>query len=144
MTNQTVASPKTQERAWPPPQGQWTHADWLKLPDDGWRYEVIKGELFMDPAPLEPHQRIEIAFAVALTNFVRAGKLGRVYVAPIEVRLGDSPVQPDILFIAQDRVKPLVTRERIAGAPDLIIEIRSPGTWLVDRREKFNLYREYG
>ena len=38
-------------RAWTPDQGEWTYEDWLKLPEDGYRYEVINGELFMSPSP---------------------------------------------------------------------------------------------
>jgi hypothetical protein len=39
------------ERPWLPPQGQWTYEEWLRLPDDAWQYQVIKGVLYMVPAP---------------------------------------------------------------------------------------------
>lgn len=42
-------------RAWTPDQGEWTYEDWLKLPEDGYRYEVINGELFMSPPPRARH-----------------------------------------------------------------------------------------
>jgi hypothetical protein len=45
------------ERPWPPAQGEWTYEDWLKLPDDGYRYEVSDGVLYMSPPLLMRHQR---------------------------------------------------------------------------------------
>ncbi|MBI3914291.1 MAG: Uma2 family endonuclease [Chloroflexi bacterium] len=49
----------TIEKAWtPPPQGEWTYADFLRLEEDGWRYEVIQGDLHMSPPPSEQHQSI--------------------------------------------------------------------------------------
>jgi hypothetical protein len=42
------------EHPWPPEQGKWTYEDWLKLPDDGYRYEVIDGVLYMSPPPPAP------------------------------------------------------------------------------------------
>ena len=46
--------------AWPPPQGEWTYEDWCKLPDDGYRYEVITGVLYVSPPPSIRHQRISV------------------------------------------------------------------------------------
>jgi Uma2 family endonuclease len=43
-------------KKWPPEQGQWTYEDWLRLPDDGFRYEVLDGELYMTPPPAIKHQ----------------------------------------------------------------------------------------
>ena len=43
--------PAATKTRWPPPQGQWTYQDWLRLPDDGWQYEIIRGVLYMVPAP---------------------------------------------------------------------------------------------
>ena len=57
----TVVEPSVREapiragRGWPP-QGKWTYEDYRSLPDDGWRYEIIAGELYMTPAPEPIHQ----------------------------------------------------------------------------------------
>ncbi len=134
------------ESTWSPPaQGQWTYADYKRLPDDGWRYEVIKGELKMSPAPKIKHQLVSINLAMAMANFVKQGKLGQVLTAPIDVRLGElaDPVQPDILFIRQERLG-IIQEGWIEGAPDLIVEILSPGNWLDDRRIKYRVYAQAG
>ncbi|MBI4770112.1 MAG: Uma2 family endonuclease [Chloroflexi bacterium] len=132
-----------------PPQGQWTYADYQRLPEDGWRYEVIEGELLMSPAPRTVHQRISIKLSSRMMSFVDARDLGEVYYAPVDVMLGDlaTPVEPDVLFISRERLH-IVGEETIDGAPDLIVEILSPSNWLADRRTKFRVYalagvREY-
>ncbi|HET7087891.1 MAG TPA: Uma2 family endonuclease [Anaerolineae bacterium] len=137
------------ERQWPPPQGQWTYDDYKRLPDDGWRYEVLEGELLMTAAPSTKHQRTSLNLSSALHQHVTEQELGEVYTAPIDVILPDlaSPVQPDILFIARERLS-IVKEDSIEGPPDLIVEILSPSNWLADRRTKFRVYalagvREY-
>ena len=134
------------EREWPPPQGQWTYDDYARLPDDGWRYEVIKGVLYMSPSPRKRHQYALIRLAAAMLNFAEENDLGDVYTAPFDVIIGDlaTPVQPDLLFIAADRLPEILTEDNVQGVPDLIVEILSPSNWLVDRREKFEVYQEAG
>jgi Uma2 family endonuclease len=143
-----MASKTTKEPIWPP-QGQWTYEDYTRLPDDGWRYEIIEGELYMAPAPRPEHQEAGLNLTVPMVQFVRAHDLGKVYNAPIDVILPGlaTPVQPDILFIAKDRLH-IVKDTRIEGAPDLIVEILSPSNWLNDKQTKFRVYalagvREY-
>jgi len=134
------------EKVWPPSQGEWTYADFLRLPDDGWRYEVIRGELHMSPPPREQHQYASVELTLAIGNFVKARKLGRVYAAPFGVILGDiaTPVQPDLVFVSAERIEAVVTEDGLKGAPDLVVEILSPSTWLTDRRTKFEVYQEAG
>ena len=132
------------ERAWPPSQGEWTYEDYLRLPEDRWRYEVIKGRLYMAPPPKEPHQYASIELSTAFHSFVKERGLGRVYAAPFEVVLPEAVVQPDIVFISAERVEEIVTPDGVRGAPDLVVEILSPINWLADRREKFELYRSSG
>jgi Uma2 family endonuclease len=80
-----------------------------------------------------------------MSQFARSKGLGKVYTAPIDVLLTDlaSPVQPDVLFIASDRLD-IVKEEFIEGPPDLTIEVLSPSNWLDDRRTKFRLYAQAG
>ncbi|MBN1875356.1 MAG: Uma2 family endonuclease [Anaerolineae bacterium] len=136
---------ETNPRLWPPRQGEWTYEDYARLPNDHWRYEIIKGALRMSPAPLTQHQEISINLVARLHQFVRTHQLGKVYDAPIDVILADlaSPVQPDILFIAQERLD-IVQEKFIEGAPDLIVEILSPSNWLDDRRDKYEVYEAAG
>lgn len=104
MAVQPPAQVKPAEATWPPPQGQWTYEDYRRLPDDGWRYEVIKGELYTIPAPRTKHQIASANLTFAMTDFVRARHAGWVLYAPVDVRLGElaNPVQPDILFIRRE------------------------------------------
>jgi Uma2 family endonuclease len=136
------------EKTWPP-QGQWTFDDYQRLPDDGWRYEVIEGVLHMNPAPRPKHQRAIFVISGRLWEHLQEEPLGQVFTAPIDVILPGltSPVQPDILFINAQRSE-IVKETFIEGAPDLVIEVLSPGNWLDDRRTKFRIYalagvREY-
>lgn len=137
------------ELAWPA-QGEWTYADYLRLPDDGWRYEIIEGELHMHPAPRPKHQEavsnlLRIIGTFVQTHLPEKG-LGKVYTAPIDVILSGeiaTPVQPDLLFIAADRLE-IVQEENIVGAPDWVIEVLSPSNWLTDRRVKFDAYARAG
>lgn len=126
-----------------PQQGEWTYEDYARLPDDGRRYEVIGGYLYVSPAPRPNHQQIIVQLAHALTAFANQNRAGQIYVAPIDVILPGlaSPVQPDILFIAGERLD-IVKENLIEGAPDLIVEVLSPGNPDYVRRTKYELYAE--
>jgi len=128
-----------------PEQGAWTYADYSRLPDTGWRYEIIEGELFMSPAPHPKHQIVINRLGTALTNHVNQHQKGQIIYAPIDVFLPteNTSVQPDILFLAQDRLD-LISDRGIEGPPDLIIEILSPSNWIIDRQDKFVLYEKSG
>ncbi len=143
----TAAAPAeaASERYWPPPQGEWTYEDYARLPENGLRYEIIKGELLMTPAPRPLHQEVSLNLTYVLHQFVRKNQLGKVYEAPIDVNLPGlaSPVQPDLLFIASDRLD-IIKDRFIEGPPDLIMEILSSGSEIHDRRTKFELYARAG
>lgn len=128
-----------------PPQGQWSYTDYCRLPDDGWRYEVIRGVLHMAPAPKPRHQKASGNIFSALDRHAREHVLGEVYAAPIDVILPGlaDPVQPDILFIARDRLH-IVKEKFIEGAPDLVVEVLSPSNWFTDQRVKFEIYAVAG
>jgi Uma2 family endonuclease len=145
LMTQQKKEPTPAERPWPPPQGEWTYEDWLKLPDDGYRYEVINGALYMTPLPRPRHQRVSFRLARRLSDFAEEHHLGEVLVAPVGVRLPNQPVpfQPDILFIRAERLD-IIGEENVEGVPDLIVEVLSPSNWLYDRREKMKVYEEAG
>jgi Uma2 family endonuclease len=133
------------ERTWPPPQGEWTYEDWLKLPDDGYRCEVIDGVLYMSPPPTTRHQRVSIRIVGRLLEFLRAQPAGETLYAPVGVRLPNQPIpfEPDIVFVRAERLG-IIGEEYIEGTPDLVMEILSPSNWLYDRREKLQVYQEAG
>src|SRR4051794_780401 len=121
-----------------------TYRDYAALPDDGRRYQILDGELFVTPAPGTRHQIISMRLSAQLHAHVTAHRLGLILAAPADVILADtSIVQPDILFVGTDR-QAVVSTRGIEGAPTLGVEILSPSTADVDRRRKRDLYARYG
>lgn len=145
MATRTIQAPESRTREWPPPQGEWTYEDWLRLPDDTMRYEVLDGVLYMSPSPFVAHQNALFELAVRMREYARRGDLGRVWIAPIGVRIPGQqvPVQPDIVFVRKDRLD-IVAEDYIEGAPDLVVEVLSPSNWHHDRGVKQEAYRQAG
>ncbi|HAA90565.1 MAG TPA: Uma2 family endonuclease [Peptococcaceae bacterium] len=132
----------------PKPDIKFTYEDYKSLPEsETKRYELLKGELVMVPSPPEYHQRISGNLEFILRMFVKERGLGYVYDAPLDVVLGEGEgrevVQPDIFFITKERAG-IITGEEIRGAPDLVIEIISPGTEDRDCHYKKTLYARHG
>jgi Uma2 family endonuclease len=139
------AVPYTASHPVPAKQGHWTYEDWLRLPDDGNRYEVIEGELIVSPPPGLPHQRSSGALFLRLAEYVEKHGLGMLVAAPVGVRLPGHPVpfQPDLVFVRQERSQ-ILGEEYVEGAPDLVVEILSPSTRKYDRGKKFQVYQQAG
>ena len=109
--------------------------------DDGYRYEIIDGDLFVSPAPAEKHQRLAYLLTRLVGDAVDAKKLGRVYFAPVDVRLGPHDiVQPDLIFIRQDRLHMYQPSGVVEGPPGLVVEIVSPSSRKRDMVKKLKLY----
>jgi len=144
VNQRTFQGSPAAQTAWPP-QGQWTYEDDCRLPEDAWRYEVIRGGLFMAPAPRPRRQRASFVRSLGLEGFNAPRRLGTVFTAPIDLLLPGlaSPVQPDVLFALKEHLS-IVKEENIVGVPGLIVEILSPSNWIVDRRDTFDLYAEAG
>jgi Uma2 family endonuclease len=113
----------------------------MALPE-GTPVELIKGELVVSPAPLYIHQAILIHLTELLAPIARA-QGGKLAVAPTDVVLADDTVvQPDLVYLTKSRRHLL--RQRVEGAPDLVIEIVSPSHARRDRVHKLALYAEHG
>lgn len=127
-----------------PPQGQWTYADWEKLPDDGNIYEVIDGVLYVSKAPGIPHETILLNLYDSVGYPARQQKLARVYLANAGVLMpGCDPAQPDFIVVLEKRAS--IIRERgVYGVPDLLGEILSPGTRKYDEDVKLKVYARCG
>jgi Uma2 family endonuclease len=124
--------------------GTLTYEDYCALPDDGLRYEIIEGFLFSEPSPRRSHQQVAGNLFVILRTHVREHGLGEVFIAPFDVILDrQTVVVPDLVFVARQRAG-VVTERAVEGAPDLIIEILSPGTARRDRVAKLNAYARWG
>ena len=123
--------------------GEWRYEDYLNLPDDGRRYEIIEGVLYMSNAPSFDHQYTVMEIAFHLKSFVNQNKLGYVLTAPFEIHLSEKtrPVQPDVFFIGAERG--LVRGAKyFNGRPDLVVEVLSPSTRRVDQFTKFRAYEK--
>jgi Uma2 family endonuclease len=126
------------------PTTGWT-VDMLEtLPDDGRRYEIIEGELFVTPGPSYPHQRVLRELLLRLHTYPVGSQDAEVIFSPADVRSGPrTSVQPD-LFVLKKPVRP-----GAHGWPDLetlmlAVEILSPATARADRSVKRRLYQDRG
>jgi Uma2 family endonuclease len=127
-----------------PRQGRWTYQDYATIPENGHRYEVVNGVLYMSPAPNVWHQNTVFKIALRLYNAVEARGLGRVFIAPLDVELSyENVVQPDALVLLNDHFD-RITKSRIIGAPDLVVEVASPSTALHDLHAKLDSYTNAG
>ncbi len=118
---------------------------------EGNRYEIIEGELFVSTQPHLHHQRICARLVVELTNWADRGGGGAVILAPGVIFDAENAVAPDLVWVSAERM-PLIEGEdgKLHDAPDLAVEVLSPGPANArrDRDVKFRLYslrgvREY-
>jgi Uma2 family endonuclease len=142
----TLPQPTTEETKLPhPAQGAWTYEDYLRLPDDGQRYEIINGVLYMASAPSYIHQYVVTKIGRYLDEFAEQAELGVVLTAPFDVRLPGNRgvIQPDILFIRTENLPhPSITA--FQGVPDLVVEVLSPSTRRYDSSLKLDAYEQAG
>ena len=120
----------------PAPQAEWTAEMVRALPDDGNRYEVLDGELFVSPAPRFDHQFVVLRLATLLDEYVRKYTLGWVLTSPADIEFSPTTmVQPDV-FVVPDTG---------SGRPHdwseirrllLVAEVLSPSTARLDRTLK--------
>jgi len=127
-----------------PLQGQWTYADWERLPDDNNQYEIIDGVLYMSTAPSYFHQYIILNLVQYVGIPAKTAGLALPAFAPIGVLMpGCDPVQPDFLIVLSSRAS-IIHDRRVWGAPDLIVEILSRGNAPYDREVKLAAYARAG
>ena len=128
-----------------PTKKRWTYEEYYRLDDDR-RYELADGQLIpmIPPSPGASHQRESLTITFILREFVRAKKLGEVFIAPLDVIFDTTnTAQPDVMFIAKANAG-IVQERGIFGAPDLVVEIVSPGSIRRDRYEKQAHYARFG
>jgi len=123
---------------------KFTYQDYLHLPDDGKRYQVIDGEIYMIPAPIPYHQKVLTRLFKLIDAFVTNRNLGIVLIAPCDVVLTNIDiVQPDIFFVSEERLH-IIREKNIQGSPDLVVEILSPYSEKIDKISKTKLYARFG
>src|SRR5438067_7652766 len=116
-----------------------------EFPESNQPCELWDGEIVMAPAPSFFHQEVAFRCSRQLHAFVAKRKLGKVVFGPVDMVLSPHRVtQPDIVFVAKDRLR--IIRRAIHGPVDLAVEIISLGSRnrSRDRIEKRDLYEQYG
>ena len=125
-----------------------TYDDYVLIPDDGLRHEIIDGEHYVNPAPNIRHQLVITRLLVRIANFVEAHDLGEVFCSPIDVVFSrNDVVQPDVLYVRKENAGEL-EGAFVKIAPDLVIEVLSKSTRKHDKVRKLKVYdtfnvREY-
>jgi Uma2 family endonuclease len=124
-----------------------TYDDLCQTPDDGKRYEIIGGELIVAPAPNVSHQDVVSYLHGSIWRYLQQlpQPLGKIYTGPLDVRLSPHDiVEPDLLFIRQDRLDILDSGSYAMGPPDLVVEVISPSSRKTDPGAKLRLYARSG
>jgi len=114
--------------------------------DDGNRYELIGGELFVSCAPGIPHQRVLLNLEIGLSEYLRTNPIGILVPGAGAIFSDYDAVIPDLAFVRHERWNGVVTGEKFTGAPDIVIEILSRGTQnrKRDLSAKRGVYGKYG
>lgn len=126
-----------------PAQGEWTLDDWRDLPEDGNRYEVIDGVLYVTPTPLLVHQEAVARLHLLLSPYLLGSRAGHLMFSPAEIAFEPKlVVQPDLF------VTPLFEGRRPLEWTDisrlvLAIEVQSESTAARDRGAKRRIYQQH-
>lgn len=132
------------DRGEPVERQPFTVEDLFALPDDGKRYEIYGGEVYMVPPPSLGHQHVSRELEYALLRHIKAHDLGVLYHAPVALVLDETNyVEPDIIYVSRER-EAILTDRGIEGVPDLVVEILSPSTKRRDREIKRDIYARFG
>lgn len=107
--------------------------------DESHRYELIEGELYVSRAPGLPHQLVLGNLQVELAIYLRQNPIGILVAGPGAVFSEHNSVIPDLAFVRNERLKTIVDKERFNAAPDLVVEVVSPGS--SNRTRDLNLKR---
>ncbi len=120
-----------------------TAADLTQLPDDGKRYEVLKGDLAVSRSPNRKHQNV-IRQLCAFFIHVESQGYARWYPTPFDVVFDTYNVaDPDLLFVQAERLN-IITDANVQGPPDLVVEVLSPSTRDRDMGVKSHIYARFG
>lgn len=126
-----------------PDEKVWTYEEYRRLPDDGNRYEIIDGRLYVTPSPSMPHQTVSRRLQFLFYALEQGGK-GYIIDAPADLLMpGADPVQPDLMYLTVDQ-KEQIRKAAVFGPPTLVVEILSPSTARTDRTVKLRKYAQCG
>ena len=121
-----------------------TVEDLEKFPDNGYRYEIIDGDLMMSLAPSKKHQRVLGRLFRLFDQAATDSASGEVFFSPVDVRFSRyDQVQPDLIFIRNER-SGIYQGSTVSGAADIVVEVLSPSTRNFDEVAKFRLFQTHG
>ncbi|MBL0170522.1 MAG: Uma2 family endonuclease [Gemmatimonadaceae bacterium] len=120
----------------------WTLAELDRLPDDGNKYELVDGALFVTPAPSPAHESLGSELHTILDPYVRAQRIGKVFRPRAVVRVDGSEVEPDIMV--RPNTPSIPSTWELAPIPLLVVEIASRTTRLRDHAQKREFYLRCG
>lgn len=120
-----------------------SYADLQRMPEDGNRYELYDGELYVVPSPLPRHQIVSRRLFIALFDFTRVHG-GEVFYAPFDIVFSEyNVVQPDLIYFGPETARRIRPMEHVRFPPDVAIEVLSPSTARNDRGRKRELMARY-
>jgi Uma2 family endonuclease len=122
---------------------KYTHADLLAMPEDTRRREILDGELIVSPSPKLFHQRIVHRFLTAFDRYLERCPIGQILLSPLDVIFSELDVlEPDLILVLNEHHR--ILQDWIRGVPDLVVEVLSPGSVLMDRGPKLKAYARFG
>jgi Uma2 family endonuclease len=104
-----------------------TVADLDVMPEDNNRYEIIEGELLVSRAPSLLHQSVSGKLLASILSYLIQNPIGDTWATPRVIFNEFNGVVPDLVFVSKKRRNEIAAGDRITGAPDLVVEIVSPG-----------------
>jgi Uma2 family endonuclease len=127
------------------PDVKLTYDDFVLCPDDGKRHELIDGEHYVTPSPNLKHQRICGNLYWLIRSYLELHRIGQVYFAPFDVVFSNfDVVEPDLLYLSNERAAQALTPQHVRGTPELVVEIASKGTRNRDETIKRRLCERSG
>src|SRR4051794_5730395 len=123
-----------------------TARQFLQLGEDppGIRLELVQGEIAVSPSPVPRHSHVDKKLTTLLMNHIDAHHLG-LLLGDTDTIFGEHDVRrPDLIYFAKERMHLVRADQAIDGSPDLCVEIISPRSETIDRRDKFRQYAKEG
>src|SRR5688572_2361398 len=122
-----------------------TYDDFVLFPDDGMRHELIDGEHYVTPSPNFKHQAVLGNLHLLIGGWLQAHRIGRVMLSPFDVVFTIfDVVEPDLLYLSNERAAQVLTAANVRGVPELVVEVGSPSTRKRDETIKRRLYERSG
>lgn len=122
-----------------------TYDDFVRFPDDGKLHELIDGEHYVTASPNLKHQRVSGNLHLLIRLWLESHPMGQIFYAPFDVVFSRfDVVEPDLLYVSNERAHAVLTPADVKGAPELLIEIGSPSTRTRDETIKRRLYERSG